>query len=894
MTPEARCDGQVWPFLDPSWGQRVQAPHKGKAYAALERGWKMDHDLFMRHRHPGLGVEEVAGLRRCYWGEDVPVLSQALNSLARDYLEFRGGRAVLRAHRSAPGGESGATDPRSGCDLTQHEPDWGIVSRRVWPALMLAALWQGAPEHTPEGPEETQNLLAAAIQRDGLGDYHIHHGAAVSVSRLMPVLPPTASSLSYMLDKLDMGAMPAKDWAAADDLPVPRIHPLLLMLGVGVLSWVLRESLCLPPCQKAAGGKLPEPNRLAKDLIKQVWALVLAAPPQGKEGALSDIAGQVEILRRTMHVGDMLPQGYLQGSLPLSRVDAPFACWVLRRLRERSFAGVHDLTGSDLCHLAESWLWLVNAQFRFVVQQPGAPGLKNFRIWFRRLEQLSEYSKIPLEEKLRCVMARGRVRNLEMRIGSADGESTSWSDWALKWLRQFEEARKTIKEFPRLTFSVSLVKGGKTTDDGMNIGEYNIKEVFGEVPPGGTGPQDRQFARHVAKLCQFQRQALGFRHFVQRHPEILHLVRGWDVLSLERVLPNWVPGLVIQDFNVHLDPHLTKSTDPNTGAPRVPPPFHTLHAGEDYYLPSDGLRRVYECVVIGPLRRGERIGHGLILGLDLEWWVKRNPQACIPWGEWWDDLIWEWYLIHSGQMEGDLHGVESDLERLRRKWSKQCQESGSKVDCLEAGGRVSWHDHYLAYARRYNHDALSRDGLLPEGGEWLSKERLLPLRQSQDPVRRMHATYLLDPQHWQAGQTLHWLETSKYLERWKRLQSWMVQETNRRGVVVEICPSSNTYISTLNDAAKHPIFQLCPPQKPGLLPVCVNSDDPLTFNTDVYKEYILLYQSALRQGYPDHVARDWLERLHRMGMDYTFIPREWEYPESQRHKELEALRNKLE
>ena len=53
--------------------------------------------------------------------------------------------------------------------------------------------------------------------------------------------------------------------------------------------------------------------------------------------------------------------------------------------------------------------------------------------------------------------------------------------------------------------------------------------------------------------------------------------------------------------------------------------------------------------------------------------------------------------------------------------------------------------------------------------------------------------------------------------------------------------------------------------------VCINSDDPAVFNTNVSNELAYIYYGMLEQNISREAALLWIDRLRRNGMDSSFI-----------------------
>ena len=76
------------------------------------------------------------------------------------------------------------------------------------------------------------------------------------------------------------------------------------------------------------------------------------------------------------------------------------------------------------------------------------------------------------------------------------------------------------------------------------------------------------------------------------------------------------------------------------------------------------------------------------------------------------------------------------------------------------------------------------------------------------------------------------------------------------------------------DLRNHPILRLFPPVAeeggPPPVAIAVGSDDPVTFSTQLMREYTLLHQAARAAGYNERVVQEWLELIRRTGMDSRF------------------------
>src|SRR5207245_2361474 len=98
-------------------------------------------------------------------------------------------------------------------------------------------------------------------------------------------------------------------------------------------------------------------------------------------------------------------------------------------------------------------------------------------------------------------------------------------------------------------------------------------------------------------------------------------------------------------------------------------------------------------------------------------------------------------------------------------------------------------------------------------------------------------------------------------------------EIGMRGLTVEVNPSSNLLVANLADLTTHPLWRLRPPRGEGDAPpvaICIGSDDPVTFATNLREEFALLYDALLAAGLSDDEAERWLTDVRQRGMDARF------------------------
>lgn len=89
-------------------------------------------------------------------------------------------------------------------------------------------------------------------------------------------------------------------------------------------------------------------------------------------------------------------------------------------------------------------------------------------------------------------------------------------------------------------------------------------------------------------------------------------------------------------------------------------------------------------------------------------------------------------------------------------------------------------------------------------------------------------------------------------------------------------------IGNIGDLRNHPLWRLRPPienrKLKSKLRVCIGSDDPITFATNLPDEYVLLHDTLVLAGLGADRADDWIEQARSTGMRQRFTLANWSIP----------------
>lgn len=363
------------------------------------------------------------------------------------------------------------------------------------------------------------------------------------------------------------------------------------------------------------------------------------------------------------------------------------------------------------------------------------------------------------------------------------------------------------------------------------------------------------------------RKSKELANFLRANREYVPLFVGIDCASQEYWTPAWVFAPLFSFWKKkahHYIPALKEQSYPHLK--------FTYHAGEDFIDVATGLKNVYEAVKFLELQSGDRIGHGLVLGLDVESYSLKHRQIKISSLYYFFHLLWLNYMTYK-HPELSHYG-----ERVLRELFRLKELSFlSEVFKATFNERLNAWDFRLFLVNLYEslkfefvpHGDTSLYGKLwKESGESDREEfkvchiflmrlfreygkfkRLIKKKFSLDPLLDKRSDFTFEEQ----------------LEFLKKIQEVTLGIVVKKGIVVEACPSSNLYIRGLVDYKEHLVVRLKEFIKKRELRVSLNTDNPLIFDTTILEEYLLINEAL-----PEKDREKVIEALRKNARDFSF------------------------
>lgn len=373
--------------------------------------------------------------------------------------------------------------------------------------------------------------------------------------------------------------------------------------------------------------------------------------------------------------------------------------------------------------------------------------------------------------------------------------------------------------------------------------------------------------------------------------DLRRLVRGYDVAGNENDLPIEIFAPVLRVLRAAKHPGgMPMST-------RLQRPFITVHCGEDYSHLLSGLRAMDEAVEFCQLREGDRLGHGLALGVDVGQWANRQRRAWLTAGQHLDNLVWAYHqAVQLSQHTTEHIPVMHELRDKIHRWSQRLYNEICTPDLLYRAWllRRNWPDFEEMQSDISNvtewapdHEWLRKD----DKDEVLQKatqfwERYLNSGlEDNNPFNRIisvncqpEAGALFAPDIHDNEDVLSQGEQRLY----EAIQDFLMEKYSRKGLIVEACPTSNIYIGRFEKYHEHPLFRWNPPQQEWLKPgekfnryglrsgplaVCINTDDCALMPTTIANEHRVIRETAIQCfGVGAWAADLWIDAIRRKGV----------------------------
>lgn len=329
----------------------------------------------------------------------------------------------------------------------------------------------------------------------------------------------------------------------------------------------------------------------------------------------------------------------------------------------------------------------------------------------------------------------------------------------------------------------------------------------------------------------------------------------------------------------------------------------TYHVGEDFMDVVDGLRAVDEAIRFLQLQKGDRIGHGLVLGVEVGGYYElRNYTVALSLQMQMDNAAWLWYKLTR------IGGYDRTKEELKRRYG----ECFRKV-YPHYGGTPSIGLYYSSMLLRGdNPECYDNSGnvknRIGQADEWWNKS-LVRSKECDEARKQREACKLYHHYHYDKegkknGNIYDTWEVNKEMcKAVESVQKKLLQEVEDLGIAIECNPTSNYKIGEIDRYDEHPISKFNTIKGQTEHPkhdisVSINTDDKGVFATSIEREYALVAHSLIRKfryesdGVKGSEVYDWLDKVRLLSIGQRF-DKSVHLEDPSENNTLSALKNKI-
>lgn len=507
----------------------------------------------------------------------------------------------------------------------------------------------------------------------------------------------------------------------------------------------------------------------------------------------------------------------------------------------------------------------------------------------------------------------------------------------------FSDVSKSKQIFPRVAMMQILRNAGIDGIDGITSDPDKLAQLLDYIYQGNISSEfldDRYYyVFHFIKrpdmmqstdvpaylnlCCRMQplrnmllRQALDIIAFRKENPEMAKKLKGIDAAAQEIECRPEVFAVVYRllgDYSITYDKYGDGKLLPELGK--------TYHVGEDFLDIIDGLRAIDEAIHFLNLDCGDRIGHAIVLGTNVEkWYSQKHQRISLSIQDYLDNLSWFFHALNHLSVPGHRE-LQEWLEQEFEYWFRIVYRnniSDAEMNGIMRRAKTYYterlnedHDLYQihhchfdiqsyyhawtlrgddpsCYVNGYYQKPCIVNAWLPSGAY---KDNLaFPARYEDRYIPEysmLNYYYQYNSDVRQAGQRRISVEVPiSYVTVAKALQAEMRNRIAHRGIMIEANPSSNVLISTFRKYENHPLLAFfnrglpvtaeendnCPQ-----LSVSINTDDSGVFCTNLEMEYAFMVRALEMvedsNGKPRFTTNDiytWIDRIRQMGLDQSF------------------------
>lgn len=527
-----------------------------------------------------------------------------------------------------------------------------------------------------------------------------------------------------------------------------------------------------------------------------------------------------------------------------------------------SLKHIKKFSHNDYAKLFWKYIVLKNIIYQGVTQNNYMGGLDYFQKYFEKAKITNQPRKEHLKICIKNQFYNNPLKKLEIRLSMPnEGGKVKIKEQLYKTLRLFFEVYKELLESEDrhpvpcigIIFHFIKQKDKRFFEKCWCMHEINkCNQFYGELQKG--------YMEATQVLVDIR----------QEIPYISQYIVGIDAASLENNTEPWVFAPI---FQLARESSHNRYIKMNERLISVQSLGFTYHVGEDYRHLLSGLRHIDEVLESFGYHAGDRIGHGIVLGIDVEKWCHENPVLMMPRIEYMENMLWLWGLGYNGILDKNL----IDNVHIEREIMIQAEYIYKNIQ------GITIYSLWDAYKKRFEYfdpDMRYMETICDMttlGGNQVDKIMCERVRSEHSIIwtaDKLRYAYQCKCYLERMYEIIHLKVNKSEIEMLIHLQKIIKSKVSQKGIVVETNPTSNLAISGMERLFSHHITKL---NDEGLeqggngLVVTINSDDPSVFNTNISNELGYIFYMLQDKGYSRSAILEWINKIREWGVNTSFI-----------------------
>lgn len=536
-----------------------------------------------------------------------------------------------------------------------------------------------------------------------------------------------------------------------------------------------------------------------------------------------------------------------------------------------------------------------------LIQVNGNVGFNNFLLYQNRKEDFIEdtpFEKCYLQMAVRDTIWNQHIVKLEARITP---KTTS------------EAYYRAIK---KLDYSILSGVEKKEERDDLKSRYFYVCHFIKEMDNAFEDMKNYGLeCRHFLKRNEIKQQSLAMYNARQKYIEVAERIKGIDAASEEIVCR---PEVFAQAFRFLKNNSVMYMDYLLNVEKKIPDLAVTYHVGEDFLDVVDGLRAIDETISFLNLRCGDRLGHALALGVDVEnWYESKSNRILISQMDYLDNLVWLYAKIRKYRIE-ECEDAIRYIEKRYNEYFRIVYLNNMNHSFFESvvNSAIEYFDlrhikhnydnsqcyfsintYYDSWKLRGDNPEYFRDGFFKINAcpkdEWNEAgiNKIFPenyrIRYNPEAAYLYHVYHYNQKVKEEGNKKVEIKINHSIIKAVKKVQKRLQYEIAQRGICIETNPSSNALIGTFKRYDKHPILNwynkgLAFTEEeiegvPQIL-VSINTDDQGVFATYIENEYayLALALEKVRDNngnfkYNRTLIYQWLDNIRKMGLSQCFV-----------------------